>query len=211
MAMQPKPVVYIVDDEPEVREALRVMVEMMDLEPRCYASGPEFLSELDPARIDNGCLVVDLKMPEMNGFELLDALEQRGLQLPSIMITGHGDVPAAVRAMKAGAVDFLEKPYRPAALRDCIAEALEADRQTRRATLRRRELRRRFDSLTPSERDVLNLTVAGIPDKVIAARLSVSRRTVQLRRASLMKKLQADSRVGLVHLVHYLRDDAEAV
>ena len=200
-----RPVVYIVDDEQAVREALRVTVELMDLEPRCHGLASQFLQDYDKDRI--GCLIVDLRMPEMSGLELLDAMTQRGIKLPSIMITGHGDVPAAVLAMKLGAIDFLEKPYRPEVLRDCIQKAVNVDRETRHAENQRLTLKQRMNSLTPSERDILDLTVAGKPDKAIASRLGLSPRTIQLRRASLMKKLHAKSRIELAQLTQQANDE----
>lgn len=203
--MTSKPVVYVVDDERDVRDALCVTIELMDLEPRCYGRADEFLGDYDAERI--GCLVVDLRMPEITGLELLDAMAQRGIKLPSIMITGHGDVAAAVRAMKLGAADFLEKPYRPEVLRDCIQKAISHDREMRHAENERLALKRRMRSLTSSERDILELTVAGKPDKAIANRLDLSPRTIQLRRASLMKKLQAKSRIELAQLTQLANED----
>lgn len=196
--MTTKAVVYVVDDDFDLREALRLTLEMMDLEVVCCASAEEFLERHRPD--DIGCLIVDLRLSGMSGLELLDIMADRGNRLPAIMISGHGDIQAAVQAMKGGGVDFLEKPYRIDALRASVRAAIELHRQHHQEDLRRADLRNRLEQLSSDERNVLALTIAGLPDKAIAARLNVSVRTVQLRRASLMKKLAAKSRIDLVRL-----------
>jgi two-component system response regulator FixJ len=196
--MDKKPVAYVVDDDHELREALRLTLEMMDLEVVCCASGAEFLQSYEPSAV--GCVIVDLRMAGMSGLELLQVMAKRGIRLPAIMISGHGDIQAAVQAMKGGVVDFLEKPYSIDALRESVRRAIQLHRKSHEGNLRQAELRLRYERLTPDERDVLEMTVAGMPDKAIAARAQVSVRTVQLRRASLMKKLEAKSRIELVRL-----------
>ena len=196
--MDRKPIVYVVDDDLEVREALRLTLEMMDFDVVAAASGQEFLERYEPGAI--GCLVVDLRMAGMSGLQLLAAMADRDIRLPAVMISGHGDIPAAVQAMKEGVIDFLEKPYRIDALRESVRRGIQLHRASQAEESRQAQLRGRLDQLSATERDVLELTVAGLPDKAIAARTGVSLRTVQLRRASLMKKLDVESRIELVRI-----------
>ncbi len=196
--MDRKPVVYVVDDDLEVREALQLTLEMMDFEVVAAASGQEFLDRYEPGAI--GCLVVDLRMAGMSGLQLLTAMSERDIRIPAVMISGHGDVPAAVQAMKEGVIDFLEKPYRIDALRESVRRGVQMHRANQAEEQRQSQLRDRLDRLSATERDVLELTVAGLPDKAIAARTGVSLRTVQLRRASLIKKLGVESRIDLVRI-----------
>ncbi|MBL9123174.1 MAG: response regulator transcription factor [Planctomycetaceae bacterium] len=200
--MDRKPIVYVVDDDHEVREALRLTLEMMDYDVVVSATGPEFLDRFRPEFVS--CLIADLRMAGMSGLELLEAMADRDIRLPTIMISGHGDVPAAVQAMKGGVIDFLEKPYRIDALRDSVRRGIELHRASQQEESRQQLLRHRFERLTPAEREVLELTVTGLPDKAIAARLEVSLRTVQLRRASLLKKLEVESRIELVRVAQQL-------
>lgn len=196
--MNQRPVVYVVDDDLEVREALRLTLELMDLEVVCAESGPEFLDRYQPAAAS--CLIVDLRMSGMSGIELLEVMADQGIRLPTIMISGHGDVPAAVRAMKEGVIDFLEKPYRIDALRESVRSAIQIRQESQADELRQSEIRQRLARLTAVERQVFDLTILGLPDKAIAAQAEVSLRTVQLRRARLMRKLEASSRVELVRI-----------
>ncbi len=194
--MHRKPIVYIVDDEPEVRTALKVTVELMGLEAATFASAQAFLDSYDPNQV--GCLVVDLRMPEMSGQALLETLAARGASIPAIMVSGHGDIPAAVRALGAGAINFLEKPYKLDVLRESIVKAIELSRERMRESAEETAIQQRLEQLTPEERIVMHLTVAGKPDKAIAARLNLSVRTIQFRRASMMKKLNIRTRSQLV-------------
>lgn len=168
----------------------------MEIEVVCCASGSEFLRRYRPA--DAACLIVDLRMAEMSGLELLREMADRNIRLPAIMISGHGDIQAAVQAMKGGVIDFLEKPYRIDALRAAVLRAIHLHRQLHQEHSQQAEQRARYEQLSPEERRVLEMTLTGLPDKAIAARLQVCVRTVQLRRASLMKKLGARSRIELV-------------
>lgn len=170
----------------------------MDFDVVAAASGQEFLERYEPGAI--GCLVVDLRMAGMSGLQLLAAMADRDIRLPAVMISGHGDIPAAVQAMKEGVIDFLEKPYRIDALRESVRRGIQLHRASQAEESRQAQLRGRLDQLSATERDVLELTVAGLPDKAIAARTGVSLRTVQLRRASLMKKLDVESRIELVRI-----------
>ena len=201
--MPQPPIVSVVDDDEQVRESLAALIQSMNLDVECYASGREFLDNYRPA--SPGCLVLDLRMPQVSGLELLDVLSARGIHVPVIMISGHGDIQAAVSTMKAGAVDFLEKPYRGAALMESVHRAIELDARNRQVQSERDELLGRYETLTTAEKGVLELTVAGKPDKAIAVKLDLSLRTIQLRRASLMRKMDAHSRAELILLAQALK------
>src|SRR5262249_31295149 len=151
------------------------------------------------------CLVLDLRMPQVSGLELIEMLSERHVTLPVIMISGHGNIPAAVSAMKAGAIDFLEKPYRGTALMESVYRAIELDGRNRQADAERSDLVGRYETLTPPEKEVLELTMAGKPDKAIALKLDLSLRTIQLRRASVMRKMNAHSRAELIRLAESLK------
>ncbi len=200
--------VFVVDDDEQVRESLAALIQSAGFEPRCFASGVEFLERYVP----NGpaCLVLDLRLPQMSGLDVIETLAVRNMRLPVIMISGHGDIPAAVAAMKSGAIDFLEKPYRGAALLESIRRAVELDARTRQSDEKRRDLVSRYETLTADEKQVLELTAAGKPDKAIALKLDLSLRTIQLRRASLMRKLEAHGRAELIRLAHTLSQEAAA-
>ena len=200
MSSHSTPVVSVVDDDEQVRESLAALIQSMNLEVESYASGREFLDHYNPAQ--PGCIVLDLRMPQVSGQEVIDELNARQITTPVIMISGHGDIPAAVAAIKSGAVDFLEKPYPGSALMDSVRKALERDEEQRKNQSERQELLDRFETLTPDERQVLELTVAGKPDKAIALKLDLSLRTIQLRRASVMRKMNAHSRAELIGLAH---------
>jgi two-component system, LuxR family, response regulator FixJ len=193
------PVVFIVDDDEAVRSSLRLLLKSVGLVPSALASAREFLDKYDPAQ--PGCLVLDVRMPEMSGLELQEQLNLKGAVLPVIFITGHGDVPMAVEAMQAGACDFLQKPFRDQDLIDRIQRALDKDR-TNRAVLNERTLiRERLQSLTPREQEVLAMVASGKANKVMAADLGVSQRTVEIHRARVMEKMSAASLAQLVRMV----------
>lgn len=198
--MNSTPVVSVVDDDEQVRESLAALIQSMDVEVEAYASGREFLDHYNPGQ--PGCIVLDLRMPQLNGQEVIDELIARQINTPVIMISGHGDIPAAVAAIKSGAVDFLEKPYPGSALMDSVRRAIARDAEQRESNSEKQLLLDRFETLTPDERQVLELTVAGKPDKAIALKLDLSLRTIQLRRASVMRKMHAHSRAELIGLAH---------
>ncbi len=200
--MNQSPKVTIVDDDEHVRESLAALVQSVGLDVECHATGHEFLESFEHDR--PACLVLDLRLPQESGLDVLAEMSARRLRVPVVMISGHGDIPAAVAAMKHGAIDFLEKPYRAAALLESVRRAIELDKRNRRAQSVRDELLMRFESLTPDEKDVLWLTVEGKPDKAIAMKLDLSLRTIQLRRASLLRKLQAHSRAELIRMAQSL-------
>jgi len=202
------PVVFVVDDDEAVRNSLRLLLKSVGLVPATLASAREFLDKYDPAQ--PGCLVLDVRMPEMSGLELQELLNLQGAVIPVIFITGHGDIPMAVEAMQAGAFDFLQKPFRDQDLIDRIQRALEKDRANRAALGERTRIRERLESLTPREREVLTLVTSGKPNKIMAAELNVSQRTVEIHRARVMEKMGAASLAQLVRMVMDLDEAAPA-
>jgi len=193
------PVVFIVDDDEAVRGSLRLLLKSVGLTPHAMGSAREFLSKYDP--LQPGCLVLDVRMPEMSGLELQEQLNLQGAIIPVIFITGHGDVPMAVEAMQAGAFDFLQKPFRDQDLIDRIQRALEKDRSNRAALTERNVIRQRLESLTPREREVLSMVTSGKANKIMASDLRVSQRTVEIHRARVMEKMGATSLAQLVRMV----------
>jgi two-component system, LuxR family, response regulator FixJ len=194
-----RPTIFIVDDDSAVRDALKLLLRSVGQAVETYGSAPEFLDTYSPDR--PGCLVLDIRMPGMSGLELQQKLNERHSILPIIFITGHGDVPMAVEAMQAGAVDFIQKPFRDQDLIDRINQALEKDGNNRAALGERNDIRRRLETLTPREREVLDLVVHGKANKVIAGDLKLSQRTVEIHRARVMEKMQASSLAHLVRMV----------
>lgn len=200
------PTVTVVDDDDQVRESLVALIQSMNLQVECFASGRDFLDRYQHSR--PGCIVLDLRMPQLSGLDVIAELSAREIRVPIIMISGHGDIPAAVSAMKAGAIDFLEKPYRGAALMESVRKAVEIDARQREADAHRNDLAERYARLTADERQVLELTAEGKPDKAIALRLDLSLRTIQLRRASVMRKLNVHSRAELIRLAQLFEQSA---
>ena len=193
------PTVFVVDDDDAVRSSLRLLLRSVGLSATALSSAQEFLDSYDPQQ--PGCLVLDVRMPGMSGLELQQQLNLRGAIIPVIFITGHGDVPMAVEAMQHGAFDFLQKPFRDQDLIDRVHRALEKDAANREELRRLDVIRRRLQSLTPRERQVLQLVTSGKPNKVMAAELGVSQRTVEIHRARVMEKMQAGSLAQLVRMV----------
>ena len=192
------PIVFIVDDDDSVRKALTRLVKSVDLTVETFASADDFLkrdSHNGPA-----CLVLDIRMPGLSGLDLQDELVAAGRTLPIIFVSGHGNIPISVRAMKAGAVDFIEKPFEDQSLLDAINHSLQKDRQTKLEQAELREIQRRADSLTPREREVFALVVSGKLNKQIAFKLGTSERTIKAHRARVMKKMQAKSLADLIRL-----------
>lgn len=195
--------VHIVDDDASVREALARLLQAAGHEVRCYASAGEFMFEPLPDR--PGCLVLDVCLPGPNGLELHDALRRRDRTLPVIFLTGHGDIPMSVRAIKTGAVDFLTKPVQRETLFGAIKVALACDTALRRARADADELHEHYRSLTPRERDVFQGVVAGKLNKQIAADLGAAERTVKAHRAHVMRKMHAGSVADLVRQAQSLQ------
>ena len=183
-------IVHLVDDDEAIRRSAGFMLKTSGYQVKSYASGVELLKERE---IAPGCILLDVRMPGMDGLEVQRALHDRGLALPVIVMTGHGDVNVAVQAMKAGAVDFIEKPFEKAQLLSAIEEGFARIAQAGRSTKRADEARVRLQSLTPRQRDVLEGLVRGHPNKTIAYDLDISPRTVEIHRANLMSKLEVAS------------------
>ena len=190
--------ILIVDDDHDVRDSLRVLLESAGYAVRQHTSALNVLS--DPALSEGLCLIADIRMPEMDGLQLQEELNRRKIPLPVIVVTGHGDVPLAVRAMRAGAIDFLEKPFEEALLLAAVQRAKAAADQTRIRSETGDNAARKIALLTPREQDVLKHLVAGRSNKVIAYELSISPRTVEIHRAHLMVKMQAKSLSDLVRM-----------
>lgn len=196
--MNADPTVFIVDDDPAVLRSLTALVKVLFPRVEAFASAAEFLAGYDRSR--PGCLVLDVAMPGMSGLELHRKLTEEKVDLPVVFITGHGNVQMAVGAMQSGAVNFLEKPFREQDLWDSIRRAIDLDNQIRRRKMRRSNLEERLSKLTAGERDVLDLILSGKYNKEIAAHLNLSVRTVEDRRARIMKKMDAKSVAELVQL-----------
>lgn len=196
--MIPEPTVFVVDDDPSIRRGLRRLIESVQLAVEEHATAEEFLDGYDPAR--PGCLVLDIRMPGASGLDLQETLAEKQSRLPIVFITAYGDVPMTARAMKAGAVDFIEKPFNEQELLDAIHRAIEKDSQLRREQAEREEVLQRVGLLTHREREVLALVVTGKLNKQIAAQLGISEKTVKIHRARVMSKMQAESLPELVVL-----------
>jgi FixJ family two-component response regulator len=202
----PPPTVFVVDDDPGIRDSLAWLLQSVRLPIETFASADEFLAAFSPAR--PGCLVLDVRLPGgMGGLDLLDELRQRGSTLPVIVVTAFGEVHSAVRAMKSGAIDVMEKPARDQVLLDRIQQALEQDRRTREEQAARRAWKLRYARLTPRERQVLKAIAAGKPNKVIAAELELSAKTVESHRAAILRKLDVRSTAELVRIELLTEDD----
>ncbi len=191
--------VFIVDDDPAMRDSMSFLVRSVGMAVETFASAQEFLDAYDPER--PGCLVFDVRMPGMSGLELQEFLSERGIRSPVIMVTGYGDVPMAVRALKGGAVDFLEKPFTDQELLETINEAIERDYRQRGKESERSKVEERIARLTPREREVMDLVIDGKPNKVIAAELELSPKTVEVHRSRVMAKMQVSSLAALLQTV----------
>jgi two-component system response regulator FixJ len=198
----------VIDDDEAVRDSLSFVLEAAGLTVRTYESAPEFLKQVD--KLGPGCIVTDVRMPEMSGLELIRRLRELGLKNPMIVITGHGDVPLAVEAMKAGVVDFLEKPFDEDALLRAIRNARANYAQSSQDVAERQRLKRIFDSLSQRERQVLQGVVDGKMNKVIAYELGISHRTVDVYRANVMAKTGANGLSELVRMVLMARGEGAA-
>ena len=196
--MSPEPAVFVVDDDAAVRDSLRWLMDSVGLRVEEFASGEAFLAEITPQH--PGCVVLDLRMPGLGGLEVHQRLRDRGIDLPVIVISGHGDVPVAVRALKSGVADFIEKPFSDQELLDCVQQALRRDIGNRLQQLKREELTTRYLTLTPRELDVLRLVVDGLTNKEISATLGISLKTVETHRARVMEKMAAGSVSELVRM-----------
>jgi FixJ family two-component response regulator len=197
MTEQP-PIVYVLDDDASIRDALKSLIRAVGLRVELFASPLEFLQGRRPDA--PGCLVLDVRLPGKNGLDFQRELVEAEIHVPIVFITGHGDIPMSVRAMKAGAVEFLTKPFRDQDLLDAIQVGLERDRARRRGQAEAAQLRERLESLTPREREVLPLVVSGLLNKQAAAEFGMTEATVKVHRSQLMKKMGADSVPDLVRM-----------
>jgi two-component system response regulator FixJ len=193
-----EPIVHLIDDDDAVRTSLSFMLEMNDLPARTYASALEFLETA--GTITSGCIVTDVRMPEMSGLELVRRLKERGVTLPVVMITGHGDVPLAVEAMRAGVIDFIEKPFADEVLLRSIHMALDARAEVKGQSEERQRFEQMLATLSGRETEVLRGVVAGKMNKVIAFELGISTRTVEVYRANVMSKTRANGLSELVRI-----------
>ena len=196
---QSEPTVFIVDDDQEVREAIQLLMESVGVTAVSFASAQAYLEQLDCDR--PGCLILDVRMKGMSGLDLQERLAQEPLHPPIIIITGHGDVPMAVRAVKAGAVDFIEKPFNDQTLLDAVHRAFDQDARNRGQALRIADIQERLARLTPREREILDQVIGGKRNKVIAADLGISQSTVEAHRARVMEKLEARSLSDLMRMM----------
>ncbi len=191
--------VFVVDDDQAMRKSLKWLIESVGMQVESYASADEFIRNYYPGR--SGCLLLDVRMPGMSGLDLQEQFIRQNIKIPIIIITGHGDVPMAVRAMKAGAVDFIEKPFNDEFLLDSIRKALALDVQQRTFQAQQAEIATRLAHLTPREHEVMEMVTNGKSNKEIANQLGVSTKTVEAHRARVMEKMEASSLAELVRMV----------
>lgn len=197
-----RPVVFVVDDDASAREGIEDLLQSVDLPVMTFKSPQEFLQGARPDA--PGCIVLDVRLPGTSGLEFQKVLIEAGIHLPVIFVTGHGDIPMSVMAMKSGAIEFLTKPFREQSLLDAVNAGIEQDRLRREELKRVSELQRRFELLTPREREVFALVVTGRPNKQVAAELGLSEMTVKVHRSQITKKMRATSIVELARIADRL-------
>jgi len=197
-----EPIVFLVDDDQLFRRSTERLIRTAGLNVQPFSSASDFLKSPRPE--GPACLVLDVRMPGLSGMDLQRELVQSGFHIPIIFITGHGDIPTSVRAMKAGAVEFLTKPFRSRVLLDAIRAAIERDRSALQKESETRELRERYEQLTPREREVMTLVAKGLLNKQVAGELSTTEATIKFHRAHIMQKMRADSLADLIRMVEKL-------
>ncbi len=203
---EPEPIVFVIDDEAQIRDGFKSLIRSIGLRAETFASAREFMQAKRPDA--PACLVLDVRMPGLSGLDLQRELSEAQIHIPIIFITGHGDIPMSVRAMKDGAMEFLTKPVRGQDLLDAVQKAIDRDREFRKQSADLEGIRKRFDSLTPRETEVFNLVVAGLLNKQIADQLGTSELTIKTHRAHVMEKTQADSLAHLVRMAEWLKSSA---
>jgi RNA polymerase sigma factor (sigma-70 family) len=201
------PIVFVVDDDPSVRSSLKFLLSTVGLRVESFVSADTFLQKKPPDA--PSCLVLDVRLPGLSGLDFQHELAARNIRIPIVFVTGHGDIPMSVRAMKAGAVEFLTKPFRDQDLLDAIRIALERDRARREQEKEATELQQRFGSLTPREREVISMVVSGMLNKQIGGQLGTAENTVKVQRSRAMEKLNAQSLADLVRMIEKLKGPAE--
>ena len=197
-----QPIVFIIDDDISVRDGISDLLRSVGLDAHTYGSTQEFVSSKRPDA--SGCIILDVRLPGRSGLDFQQTLRELGIRLPVIFITGHGDIPISVRAMKSGAIEFLTKPINEQQLLDAVHAAIELDRANRQDNALATELRARFDSLTPREREIMSLIVSGKLNKQIGFQVGLSEMTVKVHRSHVMQKMQAKSLVDLVRMADKL-------
>jgi FixJ family two-component response regulator len=193
-----EPIVLVIDDDPDVRDGLKALLHSVNLESKVYRSAPEFLRSRLPDQVS--CLILDVRLPGLSGLDFQAELAKVNINIPIIFITGYGDIPMSVKAMKAGAVEFLTKPVREQDLLDAVRAALNQDRERRKSEERMRDLRTRFEALSQREQEVMGLVAAGLMNKQVAAEIGIVEVTVKVHRHNIMKKLGAKSLADLVRM-----------
>ncbi len=202
------PRVFIVDDDPAMRKSVQYLVESVGLKAQVFESGKEFLDNAEPGWA--GCAIFDVRMPGISGLDLQEQMQELGVNVPVIIMSGYADVPMAVRAMKTGAVDFVQKPFNDQTLLDLVQHAMDRDMQQRAHRVWLGQLRERSQRLTPRESEVMGFVVSGLPNKQIAAELGLSEKTIEVHRSRVMDKMEADSIADLVSMVMTLRQASGA-
>jgi len=198
-------IVFVVDDEPDVRAALRLLIKSVGYKVECFASADEFFDQFDDER--KGCLILDVRMPGMSGMDLQEKLAAMETLLPIIMISGHGEIPMAVKAVQNGAIDFLQKPFSDQQLLDRISQALSINDRRHNEHNIQHDAQKKFNSLTPREREIFLQVVSGKLNKVIAYELNISTRTVEIHRAKGMEKMGAKNLSELIHISNLIKEE----
>jgi FixJ family two-component response regulator len=207
MKNEERPTIFVVDDDASMRDALKNLFRSVGLDVETFGAAQDFLSGKRSKA--PGCLVLDVRLPGVSGLELQHQLADANIEIPIVFITGHGDIQMSVRAMKAGAVEFLTKPFRDQDLLDAVQQAVDRDRATREQRAQTTELRERYESLSPREQEVMGLVVGGLLNKQIAGKLGISEATVKMHRGHLMRKMHADSLARLIQIAQKLTLSAE--